>query len=71
MGYVYRETCREFFKELKVLTLSSQNIFSFLLFVVNKRDYFFSNRVYHNHISKLYVVLEKDGEDQLDQSCEK
>ena len=48
MGYSYRESCRELFKELKILTLSSQYIFSLLLFVVNNRDYFFSNSVYHN-----------------------
>ena len=44
----HRESCRELFKELKILPLSSQYIFSSLLFVVNKRDYFVSNSVYHN-----------------------
>jgi len=48
MGYCYRESCRELFKELKISTLSSQYIFSLLLFVVNNRDYFVSNSVYHN-----------------------
>jgi len=48
MGCGYRESCRELFKELKILTLSSPYIFSLLLFVVNKRDYFVSNSVYHN-----------------------
>jgi hypothetical protein len=48
MAYGYLESCREFFKELKILTLSSQYIFSLLLFVVNIRDYFVSNSVYHN-----------------------
>jgi len=48
MGYVYRESCRELFKGLKILTLSSQYIFSLLLFVVNNRDYFVSNSVNHN-----------------------
>jgi hypothetical protein len=48
LGYGYKETCRELFKELKILTLSAQYIFSLLLFVVNKRDYFVSNSVYHN-----------------------
>jgi hypothetical protein len=38
MAYCYRESCRELFKELIILTLSSQNIFSLLLFVVNNRD---------------------------------
>jgi len=48
MAYGYRESRRELFKELKMLTLSSQYIFSLLLFVVNNRDYFISNSVYHN-----------------------
>ena len=48
MGYVYRESCRALFKELKILTLSSQYIFSLLFFIVNNRDYFVSNSVYHN-----------------------
>jgi len=47
-GYGYRESCREFFKELKILTLSSQYIFSLLLFVVNNTDYFVSDSVHHN-----------------------
>jgi len=38
MGYGYRESCRELFKELKILTPSSQYIFYLLLFVVNNRD---------------------------------
>ena len=46
--YGYRESCRELFKELKKLQLSSLYIFSLLLFVVNNRDYFVSNSVYHN-----------------------
>jgi hypothetical protein len=33
MGYDYRESCRVLFKELKLLTLSSQYIFSLLLFI--------------------------------------
>jgi hypothetical protein len=33
MGYGYRESCRELFKELKILTLSSQYIL-FILFVI-------------------------------------
>jgi len=48
MGYGYRESCRELFKELKILTLSSQHTFSLLLFIVNSRDHFVSNSVYHN-----------------------
>jgi hypothetical protein len=48
MGYIYRESCRELFKELKIITLSSQLIFALLLFVVNNRDYFVSNDVNNN-----------------------
>jgi formate/nitrite transporter FocA (FNT family) len=48
MGYSHRESCRELFKELKILTLSSQYVFSLLMVVVNNRDYFVSNSVYHN-----------------------
>jgi hypothetical protein len=48
MGHGYRESCRVLFKELKILTLLSQYIYSLLLFVFNNRDYFVSNSVYHN-----------------------
>jgi hypothetical protein len=48
MGYGYRESCRELFKELKILTLSSQYIFFLLLFVFKNKDYFVSKSVYHN-----------------------
>jgi len=48
MGYGYREFCRELFKELKILPLSSQYIFSLLLFVVSNRDYLVLNSVYYN-----------------------
>jgi hypothetical protein len=60
MGYGFRESCRELFKELKILTLSSQYRFSLLFFVVNNRDYFVSNSVYHNIIpdkKKIYTCL--------------
>ena len=36
MGCGYRESCRELFKELKILPLSSQYIFTLLLLVVYK-----------------------------------
>jgi len=50
MGCGYRESCRGLFKELKILPLSSQYMYSLLLFVVSDRDYFVSNSVY-NHIN--------------------
>jgi hypothetical protein len=70
MGYGYRESCRELFKELKILTLSSQHIFSLLLFSVNNRDYFVSNSVYHNintrrkyylHLPQVSLALYQKG----------
>jgi len=48
MGIGYRESCRESFKEWKILTLSSQYIFPLLLFVVHNRGYFASNSIYHD-----------------------
>jgi hypothetical protein len=47
MGHGYRESCRGLFKELKILTLALQYIFSLLLFVVHNKGYFASNIVYH------------------------
>ena len=49
MGYEYRESCRELVKVLKISPLSSQYIFSLLLFVGNNRVYFVSNSLYHNN----------------------
>jgi hypothetical protein len=49
MGCGYRESCRELLKKLKILPLSSQYIFSLLLFVVNNSDYFVSNNAYHSN----------------------
>jgi len=51
-GNGYREYCRDILKELKILPLWSQYIFSLLLFVVNNRDYFVSNSVYHSNNNK-------------------
>ena len=52
IGYGYKESCGELFKELKILTLSTQYIFSWLLFAVSNRDYFVSSSVYHNISTK-------------------
>jgi len=49
MGCRYREPSRELFKELRILPLSSQYIFSLWLFIANNRDYFVSNSVYHSN----------------------
>ena len=43
MGCGYRESCRKLFMELKILPLTSQYIFSLLVFVVNNRNYFTPN----------------------------
>jgi hypothetical protein len=48
MGCGCRKSCRELFKELNILPLSSQYIFSLLLFVFNNTDYFVSNSVFHS-----------------------
>ena len=56
MGCDYRDSCRELFKALSILTLSAQYIFSLVFFFVNNRDYFVSNSVYHN-INTRNIVL--------------
>jgi len=48
MGVGYRESCRGLFKDLKILTFTSQYIHSLLLFVVLNGVYFAPNSVYHN-----------------------
>jgi len=48
VGAGYRDSCRELFKELKILTLSSQYILSLLLFVIQNRGHFTSNSSFHN-----------------------
>jgi len=48
MGIGYRESCTGLFNELKILTLSSQYIFSLLLFAVHNRGYFAPNSFCHN-----------------------
>ena len=37
------DSCREFFKILKILPLSAQYIYSLLMFVVNNRNLFLDN----------------------------
>jgi hypothetical protein len=43
-----RDSCRHLFKELQLLTLPSQYIFSLLIFVVNNRDLLSLNSEIHN-----------------------
>ena len=47
MGCGCMECCRGLFKELKILTLTSQYIFSLLSFVIQNESYFATNNVYH------------------------
>ena len=70
IGYGYRESCGEIFKELKILTLSSQYIVSLWLFVVNNKDYFVANSVYQNinitqrsdlHLSQVSLAMHQEG----------
>jgi hypothetical protein len=48
VGIGYRDFCRELFKEIKILTLSSQYVLSLILFVIHNRGHFAPNSVYHN-----------------------
>jgi hypothetical protein len=43
MGAKNNDSCREFFKLLKILPLSAQHIYSLLMFVVNNRNLFLDN----------------------------
>ena len=43
-----RDSCRQFFKQLQILTLPSQYIFSLFVFVAKHRDLFLSNSDTHN-----------------------
>jgi hypothetical protein len=48
MGHGNRDSCRNLFKELKLLPFISQYIFSLLVFVVNNRDQFLIISEIHN-----------------------
>jgi hypothetical protein len=43
-----RDSCRQLFKNIKILPLKSQYIFSLLLFVAENRDLYESNSEIHN-----------------------
>jgi hypothetical protein len=43
-----RESCREYFRKLKILPLQTQYIYSLLLFVINSRQHFKINSDMHN-----------------------
>jgi hypothetical protein len=46
-GCNYRESSRDFFKELKILPLKSQYMFSLMMFVTKNKDYFTVNKDCH------------------------
>jgi hypothetical protein len=48
VGIRDRESCREYFRKLKVLPLQSQYIYLLLLFVINNRQHFKINSDIHN-----------------------
>ena len=48
VGIRSRDSCREHFKNLKILPLQSQYIHSLLLFVIDNGDYFKVNSAIHN-----------------------
>jgi hypothetical protein len=48
-----RDSCRQLFKNLKILPLKSQYIFSFRLFVAKNRDLYESNSEIHNINTRL------------------
>jgi hypothetical protein len=48
VGIRGRDSCREHFKKLKILTLQPQYVLSLLLFVINNGDYFKMNSEIHN-----------------------
>ena len=43
-----RDSCRDLYKKLQILTLLAQFIFSLLVFVCKNRSYFFSNSEIHD-----------------------
>jgi hypothetical protein len=47
MGYGYRESCRDLFKELNILPLRSQYIYSLMMFVIKNREKFVTNKDCH------------------------
>jgi hypothetical protein len=58
-GYGYRHSCRNLFKQLRILLLKSQYIYSVLLFVSKNRKLFNTNYDAHNlqtrHRNDLYL----------------
>jgi hypothetical protein len=63
VGIRNRDSCREYFKRLKILALQSQYLLSFLLFVAENIDYFRLNSEIHGfktkNISNLHLPSSK------------
>jgi hypothetical protein len=59
VGAGNRDSCRKIFTSLKILPLPSQYIYSLVMFVVNNRDSFRTNKykVVTRNSSNLYLVL--------------
>ena len=53
VGITSRDSCRDYFKWLKILPLQSQYLLSLLLFVVDNRDQLKANIKIHNTRTKL------------------
>jgi hypothetical protein len=47
MGRGYRESGRDLFKELSILPLRSQYIYSLMMFAIKNREKFVTNKDYH------------------------
>jgi hypothetical protein len=52
-----RECCREAFKNIEIMTLYSQYIFSLILFAVNNKHLFTSNKEIHTYKTRNYTNL--------------
>jgi hypothetical protein len=48
-----RDSCREIFKRMKIMTLYSQYIYALLLFVVNNKNLYKNNSELHEHKTRL------------------
>jgi hypothetical protein len=54
MGMKHRESCRPAFKQLKILTLTSQYILSLMTLMANNLEYFTFNYTIHNKLNKTW-----------------
>jgi hypothetical protein len=57
VGIRDRESCRDYFRKLKILPLQSQYIYLLLLFVINDRQHFKINSHIHNINAKINLDL--------------